>query len=66
MQSDASHEASPLVVRVDTGTKRELEAVAREHHRSVAAEMRAAVDAWLDQNRKELLAAWRAETEEAQ
>jgi hypothetical protein len=49
------------LVRVPATVKAELEAVAREHGRSLAGETRCAVDAWLDLHRRELLAAWREE-----
>jgi plasmid stability protein len=48
-------------VRLPAVTKRELEAVAREHGRSVDGECRAAIDAWLDVHKRELLAAWHEE-----
>jgi hypothetical protein len=50
-----------ILARVPVRVKAELQALAREHDRSVAGETRAALDAWLDLHRRELLAAWRAE-----
>jgi Arc-like DNA binding domain len=50
-----------VILRVPAATKAELAAVAKEHNRSVSAELRQAVDNWLDLNRREMLAAWREE-----
>jgi hypothetical protein len=49
---------APVFVRVNPTVRQELDALAREHGRSLAGETRCAVDAWLDLHRRELLAAW--------
>jgi hypothetical protein len=50
-----------VLVRVNPTVRQELDALAREHGRSLASEGRAALDAWLDLHRRELLQAWREE-----
>jgi hypothetical protein len=52
---------TPVLVRVNPTVRQELDALAHEHGRSLAGEGRAALDAWLDLHRRELLAAWRTQ-----
>ena len=52
-----------FTVRVPPQVKAELAACAKQHNRNISDETRAAIDAWLDTNRRELLTAWREEVD---
>jgi hypothetical protein len=50
-----------VIVRVEAKTKAELVALAHEHGHAVTAELRQALEHWLDTHRRELLDAWASE-----